>query len=464
MTESTIISIKEIASTHNSLIELIQDVDETYVLKSRRANRDLGQTVFTELCINAQIKKHPSPFLCVATWVETINDRARIYLPLGEGLDVSLDAEIATKPPHTEIYFKQILPFSKDILQGILYLHQDLKIMHLDLKTENILIIDGHATIADFGMSRPVRYPCKLHALQHEVYVTWCYRPPECYYSSIHLSTSVDIWSFGILLTEIFFLLRNGIVYVGADTHKDRLKNAYLKMFGPPSEIWLTKYASIEERSKWLPLLDPEYLKKLPPFVPLRERKEFTQHQHLFTPDFYNNLMDVIEGCLKYDPCARWTIYELMAHPFFREICDSWDVYCASTIIRPTTPPIGEPLTLHIGFHPAFAKKFREYAPLYNEAKRIWNQWQNDLKTRFGLSWKDLKCLVDKNEEFMYTTYQWACLKLACRLIYATNEFSISSTYKDLFPQDKRLYIDIESDLLEKEKQIGNCFEWQFLS
>lgn len=48
----------------------------------------------------------------------------------------------------------QIKKFAIDILNGLEYLHKN-RILHLDLKSSNILIdIKGHAKIADFGCSR----------------------------------------------------------------------------------------------------------------------------------------------------------------------------------------------------------------------------------------------------------------------------------------------------------------------
>lgn len=105
-----------------------------------------------------------------------------------------------------------------DVLTGILsaleYLHKDKKIIHRDLSPENILMfVEGDnwiPKIADFGISKKVdiisdKDQQKSALLLGKV----SYMAPEQFYPEkfgIHGSiyTNVDLWSFGVILYELF--------------------------------------------------------------------------------------------------------------------------------------------------------------------------------------------------------------------------------------------------------------------
>lgn len=51
-----------------------------------------------------------------------------------------------------EIDFSKLLKYAVDICEGLKYCHSN-KVLHLDLKPSNILIINGNCKICDFGNS-----------------------------------------------------------------------------------------------------------------------------------------------------------------------------------------------------------------------------------------------------------------------------------------------------------------------
>ena len=104
--------------------------------------------------------------------------------------------------------------FFRQILSGIGHLH-DKKIIHRDIKLENILLDKNHtkAVIADFGLSNfwepdtklqtrcgsaevcsfpPLAPPFNPPSLQ--------YAAPEIYNRAVTYSTAVDMWSLGVCL------------------------------------------------------------------------------------------------------------------------------------------------------------------------------------------------------------------------------------------------------------------------
>lgn len=54
--------------------------------------------------------------------------------------------------------------------------------------------------LADFGLSRSINIPGQAYT--HEVVTLW-YRAPEILLGSNHYTTAVDIWSLGVLFTEL---------------------------------------------------------------------------------------------------------------------------------------------------------------------------------------------------------------------------------------------------------------------
>jgi len=90
------------------------------------------------------------------------------------------------------------------IAHGIKYLHQNY-IMHMDLKSENIMITNKIAKIIDFGLAEYL-FDNKLYTSQ--IKCTSTHRPPEGFREILRknffeFDYSFDIWSFGIVMYEI---------------------------------------------------------------------------------------------------------------------------------------------------------------------------------------------------------------------------------------------------------------------
>lgn len=93
-----------------------------------------------------------------------------------------------------------------DIVQGILYLHsQTPPIIHRDLSSNNILLNPIlTAKIADLGVARILNMsPIQVSAMTQKP-GTDIYMPPEAMVADPHYNTSIDVFSYGILIIEIF--------------------------------------------------------------------------------------------------------------------------------------------------------------------------------------------------------------------------------------------------------------------
>jgi len=99
------------------------------------------------------------------------------------------------------IPFKTIQNIFKQILEGLEFSHSK-NICHRDLKPDNILIDnEGNIKICDFGSAKILNPKCEDN-IPH--IVSRFYRPPELILAHHIYTSSIDIWSAGCILAEMF--------------------------------------------------------------------------------------------------------------------------------------------------------------------------------------------------------------------------------------------------------------------
>ncbi|ANB50719.1 mitogen-activated protein kinase 2 [Powai lake megavirus] len=118
--------------------------------------------------------------------------------------DISLSDMIGNDSYNLDL--KQIYYYLLQIAHGIRYLHYN-NIIHFDIKPDNIMLNGNTCKIIDFGCSE---YYFQEYILTNTIKCTTTHRPPEAFDYDSLLNTSVDIWSFGILMCE---LLSNQLMY-----------------------------------------------------------------------------------------------------------------------------------------------------------------------------------------------------------------------------------------------------------
>ena len=94
------------------------------------------------------------------------------------------------------------------ILEGLQYLNKlPNKIIHYDLKPENIIFNNMEAKISDFGLAKIIESNTDRVQLTSQGVGTYWYLPPECFEDkkNVNISSKVDIWSVGVILFEMFF-------------------------------------------------------------------------------------------------------------------------------------------------------------------------------------------------------------------------------------------------------------------
>ncbi|XP_056624168.1 tyrosine-protein kinase SRK2 [Triplophysa dalaica] len=103
------------------------------------------------------------------------------------------------KKEKKDIEFSLMMDFAIQITEGMIYLED--KIVHRDLRADNILLTNMQSCkIADFGLAQFVLTGNRRLSSGELVPVKWM--APEIFEDKNYTSKS-DVWSFGILLTEI---------------------------------------------------------------------------------------------------------------------------------------------------------------------------------------------------------------------------------------------------------------------
>jgi tousled-like kinase len=91
-------------------------------------------------------------------------------------------------------------------MSAIRYLHElPDKVIHYDLKPQNILFHKGKVKITDFGLCKITKE--EYIELTSQGVGTYWYLPPECFINDQKplISPKVDIWSVGVIYYEMIF-------------------------------------------------------------------------------------------------------------------------------------------------------------------------------------------------------------------------------------------------------------------
>ena len=121
-------------------------------------------------------------------------------------MDLSLTQWIKKKGRKRKVKLSEdteIRVIMKQILTGLQYLHDDLGIMHRDLKPDNIMINENPliAKIIDFGTCKDLT----IESGPHTSYVsTRWYRAPECVLRSHHYNFVSDVFAAGCIMGELY--------------------------------------------------------------------------------------------------------------------------------------------------------------------------------------------------------------------------------------------------------------------
>lgn len=163
----------------------------------------------------------------ILTLYDVIHTENKLTL-VCEYMDKDLKKFMDTYGNHGALEPKLIKSYMFQLMRGIMFCH-DNSVLHRDLKPQNLLINSkGELKIGDFGLARAYGIP--VNTFSNEVVTLW-YRAPDVLMGSRNYNTSIDIWSAGCIMAEMF---TSRPLFPG-NSNDDQLTTIF-KIMGTPSE------------------------------------------------------------------------------------------------------------------------------------------------------------------------------------------------------------------------------------
>lgn len=118
---------------------------------------------------------------------------------------------------HKTLPEKEARLILQQIVNGVKYLNEySPKIIHYDLKPQNILFHKGLIKLSDFGLCKIIDGDSTKVELTSQGLGTYWYLPPECFespqnlpnseeISNVMISQKVDVWSIGVIFYEMLY-------------------------------------------------------------------------------------------------------------------------------------------------------------------------------------------------------------------------------------------------------------------
>ncbi|KAL8737406.1 MAG: hypothetical protein Q9181_001713 [Wetmoreana brouardii] len=210
-----------------------------------------------------------------------------------EYMDKDLKKFMDSRGQGGQLDYVTIKSFMYQLLHGISFCHQN-RVLHRDLKPQNLLINNkGQLKLADFGLARAFGIP--VNTFSNEVVTLW-YRAPDVLLGSRTYNTSIDIWSAGCIMAEMY----TGRPLFPGTTNEDQLQKIFRLMGTPSERSWPGITAFPEYKSGW--------------------HVYATQDLRMILPTVDPAALDLLGRCLQLRPEMRIAAQDALGHGWFRDL------------------------------------------------------------------------------------------------------------------------------------------------
>lgn len=243
-------------------------------------------TAIREISLMKELK-HPN----IVRLYDVIHTENKLNLVF-EYMDRDLKKHMDTHGVKGALDPRAVKSFMYQLLQGIHFCHEN-RVLHRDLKPQNLLInARGQLKLGDFGLARAFGIP--VNTFSNEVVTLW-YRAPDVLLGSRTYSTSIDMWSAGCILAEMF----TGRPLFAGSSNDDQLQRIFKIMGTPTPRTWPNIQAL------------PNYKADFPEYPP--------QDMRAIVPQIDPVGLDLLLALLQLVPDNRVSASHALQHPWFAE-------------------------------------------------------------------------------------------------------------------------------------------------
>ncbi|KAJ6164364.1 Negative regulator of the PHO system, partial [Penicillium chermesinum] len=244
-------------------------------------------TAIREISLMKELK-HES----IVSLYDVIHTENKLMLVF-EFMDKDLKRYMDTRGDRGQLDPATIKSFMHQLLKGIAFCHEN-RVLHRDLKPQNLLINKkGQLKLGDFGLARAFGIP--VNTFSNEVVTLW-YRAPDVLLGSRTYNTSIDIWSAGCIMAEMY----TGRPLFPGTTNEDQLLKIF-RLMGTPSE---RSWPGISQL--------PEYKPTFHVYA--------TQDLGLILPQIDQLGLDLLNRMLQLRPEMRISASDALQHPWFHDL------------------------------------------------------------------------------------------------------------------------------------------------
>ena len=216
--------------------------------------------------------------------------------------------------------YNMIISFMVQLLLGVEHLHNNVQIIHRDIKLQNILYfaqdndnkINHCVKLADFGLAKPFTY----QGQQTKNVVTHTYRAPEVILNNPHYDYLVDLWSLGCIFFELISL------YPYMSNVSDDPSTLISTIYGMLEKPMSTKdYQRLIVNNKYCSINIINSLAFPKKRTSMHERLLLTKDEITYfeqqTGHKMLSFVDLLKHMLDFENNKRFTATQCLDHPFF---------------------------------------------------------------------------------------------------------------------------------------------------
>ncbi|VVC41244.1 Protein kinase domain,Protein kinase-like domain,Serine/threonine-protein kinase, active [Cinara cedri] len=259
------------------------------VKKIRMEMEDEGipSTAVREISILKELN-HPN----IVNLREILMDKSNLHLVF-EFVPMDLKKYIDTRPKK-HLDEATTKSFTYQLLVALYFCHVR-RILHRDLKPQNILIDTKHniLKVADYGLGRTFGIPIRVYT--HEVVTLW-YRAPEILLNTQRYGCPIDVWSIACIFAE----MAEGKPLFRGDSEIDQLFHIF-RILGTPNEGTWPGVSQLKDFKPTFPQWNDNVLK----------------HS---VENLSIDGVDLMQKMLFYDPSQRINARDALQHCYFNNL------------------------------------------------------------------------------------------------------------------------------------------------